>query len=226
MSRFKNKLTNLFEKVEPQFREETVARYKAWAQSSYESWKTRVLGDEPQPPEGPKYSRQRSEFDHDKRQTMRLPEYTMPISEEVEPIDFYADDAWAKLREQIAKGLYTVNFKKAERDANFEVDGAKLHFIKKQTAKLDNACQHVKHLIVSGELSCNKVVTGFMLVKAGDDQFTLTMNMIVNHRYGRGYTSFYQFPARFTNVILGGEKQKGSISEAWMAENFKPTVTA
>lgn len=211
MDKFTKKLTSLFESVEDKFREETIARYKRIAVAQYEHWVDTLRGEEPE-----------NRGIHGrmaKNDAMARPQYVRCL--ETKPN--YMPKTWLSLREEINKGLYEVDFAKAEKDANDSVTYAKQHFIAKQSNKIANACQsrpdsEIKELV--GTLACNGVVTGLLTVHClGGDKFTIHMNMIVNHRFERGFTSFYQYPARFCDVYLRGATFK-KASEKWMMENF------
>jgi hypothetical protein len=200
---FTAKLTELFESVEPQFRAATIERYRRHAELTHRSWLERMAK--------PKPADLRLA-----REALRLPEYTKSTKGSWNP-------TWEVMVQDIAAGLFIIDYARAEQDANRSVSSAKEHFIAKQSKKLANATKRRKGTPkLRGELKCDSVVTGHLMVLYNaQDHFILTMNMIVNHRYQRGYTSFYQFPARFTNVHIDGVLQTGSrISEFWMGENF------
>ncbi len=220
MNPFTAKLTKLFEAVEPKFREETIGRYKAIALGQYEGWKTIMEGEEPKGDTW--YARQ------DRAAAMACPQYVKPLRD-LHAERHYMIPTWEQVRGYLRDGAYEVDFQKAESDAIHSVCSAKHHFISKQSKKLENACKlrDLRTLTkLEGSLSCNGVVTGFLTVRfSGGDQFTLNMSMIVNHRYERGYTSFYQYPARFGAVVIGDWHPTDRISEKWMAENFTPKVS-
>lgn len=203
MNIYTKKLTQLFEQVEPLFRSETIDRYRRHADLTHRAWLERMAGPKPE------HARMASD-------ASRLPEYTKSTKGSWNP-------NWETMVRDIAEGMFVIDYAQAEQDANRAVSGAKENFIAKQAAKLTNATKlRTGTPKLDGLLRCNGVVTGHLSVKYNkNDHFILTMNMITNHRYERGYTSFYQFPARFTDVHIGGEKKTGvKISEKWMGENF------
>jgi hypothetical protein len=203
MQVFIDKLTAMFESVEPAFREETVKRYRAAAAAQLKYWLTLLEGPEPQ--RGRNYWEETS-----------VPQYVVTTAGSYSP-------SWQSKVDLAKQGKWVADYVRAERDANNSVDDAKLHFIAKQSKKLANATKLHKGLpTLTGSLKLNVVIEGHLLVSyKNGDGFRLEMSMIVNHRYQRGCTTFYQFPARFKDVCCKAELPKGNISEKWMSENFK-----
>lgn len=204
---FETKLTEMFSVVEPAFRKATLLRYREAADRQLAGWLRLLEGDEP--PRNMYYNIVTSQ-----------PQYVRRLKSS----DSYEHpNAW-ELKQTIAKtGGYRADYEKAKKDANALVDQAKQHFISKQTKKLTTATKlRTDTPKLGGTLSFNGVVvTGHLLVTYGDSLFRLDMSMIYNHRYERGYTEFYQFPARFKTVVIAGERATGRISEKWMSENFR-----
>lgn len=196
------KLTGLFVKVEPKFRSDTIARYVDVANTNFALWIATLTG--PEPPRDQHY--------HD---AVRCPDYVT--------WDGGIGSSWQAKVEASKRGEFRADVAKATRDANASVDNAKLHFISKHTKKITNATTHrTDRPTIAGTLRYRVVVQGTLtFTYKNGDSFEVVMSMIVNHRYTRGYTSFYQFPARFTNVKLAGEVVTARMSERWMAENFK-----
>lgn len=204
-SRFAPKLTSMFEQIEPEFRKHIVAQYRKAAEGQLEGWLKWL--------EGPKPITHGDWHD--------LPRYVKVQS------GSSSYHQWEDCQDKKRKGEYRVNYEFAEKEADASVDYAKVHFINKQSKKLDTATSNHKpngakiggHLQISAGL-----VTGFIVVEySGGDSFTLTMSIITNCRYGGryGYTSFHQFPARFNSVKLKGKLVKARFSESWMETNFK-----
>lgn len=196
------KLTGLFAQVEPKFRLDTIARYVARAEGNFKSWMELLAG--PEPP--------RDRFYWD---ATSCPQYVT--------WDGGMSGAWADKVAAAGRGEYRADIKRATQDAIDSVRYAREHFISKQTKKITNATTlRPERPSIAGTLKYNVLIEGILtfLYKNGD-RFDVVMSMIVNHRYTRGYTSFYQFPARFTNVTLGGQPVTARLSEKWMSENFK-----
>jgi hypothetical protein len=196
------KLTALFALVEPKFREATINRYLLTARSQFAGYKELLAGEEPP----------RDRWYHDVVSTPQYVSWTGGMS-----------TTWEARVKAMADGVFFCNEKKATEDAIASVRYAREHFISKQTKKLTNATQlRTDRPTIEGTLKYNVLIEGSMSFKyKNGDSFALTMSMIVNHRFERGYTSFYQFPARFGNVYIGGKRAEGRISEKWMSENFK-----
>lgn len=200
-------LTKMFEQVEPQFRAAQVAHYRDVAERQLEGWKTRM--------NGPKPENNREVWD-----CMAQPRYVVTADSK----KYRYVSGWDELRDAINDGHYRVNYEAAERDANDSVDAAKAHFVSKQAKKLANATKnHSGKPKLTGKLSFSARITGVLNVEFGKgDCFSLDMSMIVNYRSGRrGYTSFYQFPARFVGVQIKGKRPTARVSEKWMEKNFK-----
>lgn len=200
MSKFQAKLTTMFEAVEGEFRDATLKRFRTVAEQQYQGWLKRLEGPEPK--------------------TFYLGDLTQPpkyVSYKEEYLR-----TWEAKQAAARYGHYSIDYEKAERDANAQVDQAKLHFISKQTKKLETAttlCVGTPSL--RGSLEFNGiVVTGVLRVAYGKSSFRLEMSMIVNNRHERGYIEFYQFPARFTDVVIGPLKFK-TASQTFMSENFR-----
>lgn len=202
MEAFVSKLTTMFEVVEPDFRAETIKRYKSAAAAQLTYWLTLLEG--PEPKHGPGYWEQTS-----------VPHYVNCLSSSYSP-------NWQNKVELAKQGKWATDYNKAEREANDSVDDAKRHFINKQSKKLANATKlHRGKPALTGSLKLNVVIEGHLLVSyKNGDGFRLEMSMIVNHRYERGCTTFYQFPARFKDVICKAPLPK-NVSESWLSENFK-----
>jgi len=202
---FKETLTRIFESVEDKFRADAVARYVAMAQRQYEAFTKFAAGQEPE----------RDRYYHD---SMRVPEY-------VGNKKGCWQSGWAGIVAAHQNGEWFCDEAKAIKDANHQVDMVKLQFISKHVKKLENATKSHKgkpnH--VSGELAHTVLVEGHLKVAyKNGDSFVLTLSMIVNHRYSRGCTSFYQFPSRFKDVMLKGKPVTGTkVSEKWMGEHFQ-----
>lgn len=218
MTQFQKKLTRMFEQVEAQFRAETVERYERHAGLQVSAWMLRLGTDEPMwTPESHKSER---EFNWDKADSIKPPQYAKRVKDIDTSVDYRI--TWEQMRDRINAGVYDVDLKQAAKDANDSVDAAKANFIAKQSKKLENATVlRTDFRSMKGSLKCNGVVTGYLHVffKNGD-KFSIHMNMIVNYRYSRGYTSFHQFPARFYDVVLGGEPVK-KVSEQWLKDNYR-----
>lgn len=200
---FSARLTGLFAQVEPQFRKDTVARYVAQATANYNSWMKRLAG--PEPPRDCWY--------HD---AVSSPQYVT--------WDGGMTSTWEGKVEAAKRGEFRADIKRAEQDANDSVDYAKQHFISKQTKKLTNATKlRTDRPTIAGKLRYKVLIEGTLRLEyPNGDRFEVVMSMIVNHRYERGCTTFYQFPARFCNVKLGGLLvMPARVSEKWMADNFK-----
>lgn len=196
------KLTEMFEKVEPEFRAAMIQKYKSAAAAQLTHWLTLLEGPEPQ--RGRWYFEQTS-----------VPTYVKCLASTYSP-------HWQSKVDLAKNGQWVANYELAERDANRSVDQAKSHFINKQSKKLANATKlHKGKPTLTGILKLNLVIEGHLLVSyKNGDGFRLDMSMIVNHRYQRGCTTFYQFPARFKDVSMKDELPK-TISEKWMSEHFK-----
>lgn len=203
MSSYSKRLTKLFEQVEPQFRADTVARYVGTAKGNLEAWLNLLKG--PEPP------RVIGTF----RRSWEVPNY-VDHKDGVYPL------FWLKLQEEAKAGKWTANVARAARDANNSVDYAKHHFISKQSRKLENATKLCEDRpSISGKLVYNVLIEGTLRIKfSNGSRFDIVMSMIVNHRYERGFTQFYQFPARFTNVVVNESMPTARTSEKWMSENF------
>ncbi len=197
------KLGGLFMQVEPQFRADTIERYKATAEGQFDAWVKLLAGEEPP----------RDRWYHD---TTRCPQYVGHTGGSYSP-------TWSMLVAAQSRNEWYCNFKRAEKDANDSVDYAKEHFITKQTKKITNATKlRTDRPTISGTLRYRVLIEGTLtFTYPNGDRFNVVMSMIVNHRYERGYTSFYQFPARFTDVHLDGKPTTARMSEKWMSENFK-----
>lgn len=199
---FTQRLTELFEQVEPQFRADTVARYRSQAEGQLAGWLKQLEG--PEPKRGPWY-------------------HTVTACPEYVTWDSALGTSWeAKVRAAKA-GKYRANVERAERDANDSVDYAKAHFIAKQAKKLTNATKlQAGRPTIAGRLVYNVLIEGTLTVAYPNKNcFTIEMSMIVNHRYERGAKSFYQFPARFVAAQLGGHRVSARLSEKWMSKHFK-----
>lgn len=196
------KLRGLFLQVEPQFRRDTVARYVDLANRQFTSWLELLEG--PEPPRDRHY-----------HESVACPQYVT--------WDGGMGSSWEAKVAAAKRGEYRANIQRATSDANASVDYAKEHFISKQTKKITNATTHrTDHPSIAGKLRYKVVIEGTLTFQyKNGDSFQVVMSMIVNHRYTRGYTSFYQFPARFTNVNMAGTLVTDRMSERWMAENFK-----
>jgi hypothetical protein len=202
MNSFNQRLTELFEQVEPQFRADTIARYRAVAENQFKGWVTMLEG--PEPPQGPWYS-----------VGTACPDYVT--------WDGGMGTTWKAKVDALKAGKYRINYQKAGRDANDSVTYAKQHFIAKQTKKLVNATKLRKDRpAIEGMLVYNVLIEGTLIVKyPNGDYFVINMSMIVNHRYERGYKSFYQFPARFSQAVINETKVTARLSEKYMSENFR-----
>lgn len=198
------KLTGLFVQVEPLFRADTIARYKIQAESQFKGWVTMLEGEKP-------------------KETRTMFGSILSPPDYVKNTKGSYSIAWDMLVASHKRGEWSCDLVKAERDANASVDYAKEHFITKQTKKIANATKlRTDRPTIDGMLRYNVLIEGTLTFKyPNNDCFALTMSMIVNHRYSRGYKSFYQFPARFGNVYIAGKRADGRISEKWMSENFK-----
>ena len=196
----RQRLTNLFEQVEPAFQKDTIDRYIAHAKAEHTAWIKLLKG--PEPP--------RDRF------------YYMKVS-----IPHYVTwkgafgSSWQAKVDAIDE--FKCNKKKATSDAIAAVRDAKSHFIEKQTRKITNATRLRKDRpTIKATLRYEVRIEGVMKFKyPNGDSFALHMGMIVNYRHTRGFTSFHQFPARFKDVILNGEPVKARLSESWMSQNFK-----
>lgn len=200
---FTPKLTAMFEAVEPEFRKATVAEYRTQAQNQLAGWLELLRGPEPE----------RNAYYY---VSTAMPQYVL-CDQHTHP------HLWSDKQAAAKRGVYKANFKAAERDANASVDYAKVHFVEKQAKKLTNATKlHRGTPELDGKLHFKVLVTGELHVTyKNGDRFSIALDMIVNYRYTTGFKSFYQFPARFYGVILGGSAPKARLSEKWMSENFK-----
>ena len=202
MTTFADKLTQMFEQIEPEFRATTLENYKNRATNDLESWLKLLDGPQPVGREGLR---------------LRMPQYVTTTG------GSYSLH-WPRLQEDRRRGLFVADYVSAERDATRAVDFAKQHFVGKQTKKLTNATKnHAGQPKIGGYLKFDSgIITGALVVKYDNgDEFVVSMSIITNHRYEKQYTSFHQFPARFGGVKLKGEAVKGRISEIWMETNFK-----
>lgn len=205
-TRFSARLTGLFLQVEQQFRDDTVARYKLVAESEWKSWEKLLTGPEPE-----------------KKRTFGFGSVLDPPKYVRCKAGSYSPN-WDMLVASFNRGDWEKNEAAAIRDANDSVDYAKQHFISKQSKKLANATKlRTDRPTIAGKLIYKVLIEGSLTLKyPNGDSFLIVMSMIVNHRYTRGYTSFYQFPARFCNVKMAGEFVKPArVSEKWMSEHFK-----
>lgn len=204
-SKFLPILTRIFEEVEPKFREQQIVSYKAQASSQLEWVLSWLDGPEPD------------------GKTKTWHDFSIPRYVNVAGGAWYR--GWDALQRIRKEGGFRAAFERAEADANRSVDAAKAHFITKQCKKLDNATKnHPGESQVSGflRLDGSGIIAGRLKVEyKNGDEFTLNMSVIVNYRHARGFTSFYQFPARFTRVKLNGEFVKARLSEGWMEDNFR-----
>lgn len=219
---FEQKLAEMFGTVEAAFREGEVRSYRAQADAQVAAWLKRV---EAGPVKGPGVN----------WRVNCPPEYVLFVREhldkKLEPGDVFAlncggfeERKFGVYKKLAAMGEFKPNYDKAEKDANAAVDAAKAHFISKQGKKLATAFGNRTDIAsIEGQLVYQGVITGWLKVTCKNgDQFTLDMNMIVNHRYEPHFTSFYQYPSRFTSVSINGKPPaKGTkLSEEWMAEHF------
>jgi hypothetical protein len=204
MDTFENALTTMFAQAEPAFREFTVKRYMARATEQFEQWSKLLSGEEP--PKDRRY--------HDR---LHRPDY---VGVHGGTYSLYWDGMVANFK----AGKFYCNIDRAVKDANDAVDCAKTHFVSKQSKKLKNATKlRTDSPSLEGHLHFNGlIVTGTLKVTfPNGDWFTIELDMIVNHRYSRGHKSFYQFPARFKECEIAGQRQKVRLSEKWMSEHFK-----
>lgn len=226
---FASKLKEMFEKVEPQFREAEIKAYRAQAEGQLATWLKRVAEgpvtasygnhDRNRPPSYVTFKRENlNEKLGNRTFESGGQKYDFPLALD---LNSSQDEArFVAYRKLAELGLFLANYEAAERDANRAVDGAKDHFLTKQSKKLRNACGERKVVKLDGHLVYRGVITGQLDVYVeGGDEFVLEMGMIVNHRYRPRFLSFYQFPARFTHSVIGGKKH-GNQSEEWMAEHF------
>lgn len=198
---FEAKLTGLFASVEPKFQEATVNRYLSIARGNYKSYMDMLSGPKPE----------------------RINYRALDAPQYVSWKGGMSCDWDGRVRAAQA-GLFYCDEKRATDDAMMSVRRAREHFIFKHSKKLANATKlRTDRPTISGTLRFNVSVQGVLVVSyANGDKFDIVMSMIVNSRSSmRGYTSFYQFPARFSNVQLGGQTVKSRVSEQWMSENFK-----
>lgn len=200
---FTPKLTAMFEAVEPDFRKATIAEYRSQADLQLAGWLELLKGPEPEQNVYYYIATQQPQY-----VLCKLP--THPFT-------------WADKQAAAAKNQYVVNYTASDRDANAAVSYAKEHFISKQAKKFTNATKsHRGTPELTGKLQCSVLCTGELNVKyKNGDEFSVVLDMIVNYRYQTGFKSFYQFPARFYGVILGGEAVKERVSEKWMGDHFK-----
>jgi hypothetical protein len=216
MSQFAAKLTDMFEAVEIAFREAAVARYREQAENAHSVWVKRLEGPEPKAEELAKLGR--GYWRSTLGDLMAVPKYT----KRTKPNDYVNTYSWEPLRKAIGEGHFAIDFSQAKADAHREVDAVKRHFVTKQTKKLTNATKLRKGVAkLEGTLVYNVVIIGQLVVTfANGDSFTLEMSITYNRsKLGK---PFWQYPARFANVILNGKCPKsGVISEAWMGANFK-----
>ncbi len=213
------KLTSLFAKVEPHFRQGEINAYREEADSQLVGWKIRVE-------KGPvKREVGMGAWDFDYT-VNHVPGYvTYPHEKWKDNFGLMSGDddrRFEVYKVILAANEFKADYKRSDRDANAAVDGAKHHFIQKQSLKVSNAIGTRKDIkSVSGLLEYRGVITGNLkVVCENGDEFTLNMTMIVNHRNANGnYTSFYQYPARFHGIHIGSKVINGE-SEKWMAEHF------
>ncbi len=209
MKTFNEKLTAMFEEIEPEFLAKQKERFKNMATSQFEGWMSYLNGPKPTKTE------KRSFWQ------IRMPEFVKVKS------GSYSVQ-WEALQSAKERGEFSADYAKAEREAIDTVKYAKLHFITKQDKKLTNATKsHTGSPELSGRLGFNSVgvITGVLIASyENGDQFQVDMSVIVNYRYNSrsgGSGGFYQFPARFALARIGGESVKARLSEKWMSENFK-----
>jgi hypothetical protein len=202
--KFNDLLTELFEQVEDDFETALVARYRLMAKAQHESWLKRLEG--PEPPLGgfqsPYGLRNR-------------PQYVTWEGNRNSNCLYYEPTIWGIKAAHTHQ--YGIDYETAERDARMQVKLAKRNFVAKQSAKLENACGD-RAVKVEGKLSLETdIITGALFVADEPDSFRLEMTIKQNcSSLGKW---FWQFPARFLSVCLGGEHHK-SKSEKWMKENF------
>ena len=198
-------LTDMFETVEPAFRANQVNQYRALAIGQCKFWIEAILALEGL--EQAECYRQFHRLGH-----LEFVRFTTPTLTHSPAAYIQAAKA----------GVFAPAYEKSERAANDTVDYAKCHFIGKQTKKLSNATKNcTAEPEVESSLSFNGVVTGFLRLIYPDAGFTVMMSIITNYRHERGFTSFHQFPARFTNATMHGKPVTARLSEAWMSENFR-----
>jgi hypothetical protein len=228
---FREILTCCFAGIEADFRAQTVARYRAAANSDLEAWRHR-LGREPALPSADRTANRWSKSFVPYYQQNRPHGYVKfdrsraPRQDWIRNCTDAAEQAeWEWHRECFRLGLYTADREQAEQDAHAVVDSAKAHFVEKQSQKLTSACGD-RLVGVAGGLSFHRgVITGYLDVTArepgepAEDGFRLELSIIVNRRHEPRYIEFYQFPARFTQVRLAGEEH-AQASEAWLAEHW------
>lgn len=207
MSTYESKLTAMFAEIEPEFRAKQSERYKTLATSQLEIWLKYLDGPKP---------------DDTKRRlwSVRLPDFVDVHGGSYNP-------QWEAMQAMRKRGDFRCAYGRAEKAAKDSVDYAKLHFVTKQNKKLTNATKnHKGSPSLGGRLgfdSAGVIVGALTAVYENGDEFTVMMSVIVNYRYNSrtGGGGFYQFPARFGRVKMGGEVVKARLSEGWMERNFK-----
>ena len=197
---FTTLLTELFEKVEGDFEKHLISSYRSLAERQHASWLKRLDGDEPH------FTAFAS------RQT---PVYVKWLESRNSNCLFHEPHNWTI--KGAHKHQYEIDYDLAETEARMQVRLSKRQFVAKQSKKLYNACGD-RQVKVEGELILSAgIVTGTLYVASGSDNFRVEMSMKQN--ISCLHNPFWQFPARFTAILLDGKSHK-SRSEKWMKENF------
>jgi hypothetical protein len=214
-SDYQTMLTQMFEAVEPAFRQHQIETCRLQAGVQLRSWEGQLQGPMP---EAKTHGRSNWRFWSPGELVKTLP------ANGVDPLTmgYMVPSGWTARQEAFKQGRYVPDYEKAEKLANQSVDSAKAHFITKQTRKLESVAGHrTDRTRLDGDLTFrNGVITGYLTVEFGNgDAFGVEMSIKTNCRYQPRYTQFHQFPARFVNVQKGGEKYK-TKAEAWFKDNF------
>lgn len=200
-------LTSMFEKVEPAWREALKSQNRTGADKQVEAWGTVLKGDE--------------HFEH-------LPRgYPGKVRERHQPGRYVwlasgpAAWSWEKQREAFKAGRYRPKYELAEKDADGQVDAAKLNFLSRIGGKLDSAQEgRTDSPKLRGKLKLEGInVTGWVQADyPGGDNFILDISTTYN--YTKNGDPYLQWPARFIQVKHGGGVRR-SVPEKRMKEEFK-----
>ena len=197
------KLRAMFAKVEPAFKKQTREYYRKLVQRNWDDWQATLA----LPYETIKERQRQDRFGGS---LPRPPQYVTH-----ENTISYTWEAYQKAE-------WKAQFDRAQDDADAEVRNAREHFTIKLDQKLRDATKQRKDIpTLIGELRNGVRITGH--VKAdypNGDSFRVELSIVRNVRYERGYNPYYQFPARFSVAVIGGNTVKPK-SLAWMQENFK-----
>lgn len=200
------KLTAMFAEVEPAFRAETRGRYKRQAEAEHHTWIERLETSDDGKYKSP----------HGYMNTYHPGQYVR-----YERRDEFDGGPFTWNGQRIAKGRYFPDYKRAERDADAAVEGARQTFLHRQGQKIAAALEGREDLKEAvGQLRFDGVIVGGITVRMENgDKFTLYTQIITNYRFEPRYVAFYQFPSRFNAIVKDGTKYT-TKSVAWMEESF------